>query len=158
MTGKNGKSKSSSEGASPHADAEMPPDRTPAPGDVPSPILLHEEVLEPVIEETVHGRAIVRKWTETVDRLLTVDAHRQHVSVERRPVDIEIESAPAPYWDGNTLVVPVMEEEIVIEKRLILREELLVTLEWETIPQVLPTSVRREKVEVIEEPDPNGRS
>ena len=39
------------------------------------------------------------------------------------PIDREVEAAPAVRTAGDTTVVPVLEEVLVVEKRLVLKEE-----------------------------------
>lgn len=117
-----------------------------------APIPIHEEVFEPIVHEMVRGRVVVRRRIETIETQVPVDVRREHATVERRSMNRPIETAPAPYWDGHTLVVPVIEEEIVVQRRLILREELRVTIESETIHDEIPTTTRREVVDVTEEP------
>jgi len=118
------------------------------------PILLHEEVLEPVVRDRVRGRAVVRKRVETVDQGITVDLRRQHAAIERRPVGKEVETPPPARWEGDTWVLPLIEEEIVIHKRLVLREEVRITIESVTERRIIPAAIRREVVEVTEESDP----
>jgi stress response protein YsnF len=50
-----------------------------------------------------------------------------------------------PRQEGDTLIVPLMEEVLVLEKRLLLREELHITRRREQNPHVSP--VRREEFE-----------
>lgn len=114
-------------------------------------LLLHEEVLEPSIREYIHGRALVRKRIETVDDTLTFELRQQHPVVERIRIDREIESTPAPYWDGSTYVVPVVEEEIVVSRRLILREEVRVMVDSASEQHQMPTTIRREIIDVVEQ-------
>ena len=118
-------------------------------GNVP-PILLHEEVLDPVVRETVRGRVIVRTRTETIEHDATVELQQDHVSVEHRPVYEEVETAPEPHWEGNTWVLPLVEEKIVIQKRLVVREEIRITIESGTERRVIPTSLRQEVAEITE--------
>ena len=89
----------------------------------------------PVIEETVRverqrrdtGRVrihkTIREHTETVDEPIL----REEVEVERvtlnRPIDGPVESR----YEGDTLVIPVVEEVIEVRKRLVLKEEVRVT-------------------------------
>jgi stress response protein YsnF len=47
--------------------------------------------------------------------------------VERLPVERMLDEPLAPYYDGDTFVIPVMEEVLVVEKRLRLREEVRLT-------------------------------
>lgn len=116
-------------------------------------LLLHEEVIEPILREYVRGRAIVTKRIETTDDTLRLDVQQQHPNVERVLIDREIDSTPAPYWDGDTYVVPVVQEEIVVTRRLVLREEVRIKVDSTSEAVEIPTSVRREVVEVVEVED-----
>jgi stress response protein YsnF len=66
------------------------------------------------------------------------DIYRHAVSVEHVPINREIDEIPAPWEDGDVLVIPVVEEILVVEKRLILKEELRVR--------------RRREVDHVEQP------
>lgn len=99
------------------------------------PLEAREGVIIPVMEERLKvgvreretGRVrltkTVREERETIDEPLI----REHVEVERvavnRPVDGPMESR----YEGDTLVIPVLEEVLYVEKRLMLKEELHVT-------------------------------
>lgn len=87
--------------------------------------VVHERVT--VSQETREtGRVRVRK--ETREQVARVEAPvvREHVRVERVAVGREVDpnDPPAPREEGDTLVIPVLEEVLVVEKRLVLREEL----------------------------------
>jgi stress response protein YsnF len=71
------------------------------------------------VTTTVHERP------EVVDEVL----RREHVEVRRVPVDriVPAGEAPQPRQEGNTLVIPVVEEILVVEKKLRVREEIHVT-------------------------------
>jgi uncharacterized protein (TIGR02271 family) len=45
------------------------------------------------------------------------------VEVERIAIDREIDTAPEIRNDGDTMIIPIVEERLVVEKRLFLREE-----------------------------------
>lgn len=92
----------------------------------------------PVIEEQL---ALVTRTVDTgrgVRIYKTVAAHpvaiderlmREAVEVRRVPVDrvVGADEAPAVRYEGDTLVVPVLEEVLVVERRLRIKEELHVT-------------------------------
>lgn len=89
----------------------------------------------PVIEEQVAlgartvdtGRGVrihktVAEHPVDIDERLLRDA----VEVNRVPVDrvVGLDQAPAVRYEGDTLVVPVLEEVLVVERRLRIKEEL----------------------------------
>lgn len=75
------------------------------------------------------------------------------VTIERRPIGRQLavgEPLPVPHdeEDGRVTVIPVLEEVLVVEKRLVLREELRLrrTISLEEVKQ--PVDVRRQHAEV----------
>jgi stress response protein YsnF len=59
-----------------------------------------------------------------------------------------VEDIPEPHYDGDTLVLPILEEVLVVEKRLILREEVRITPVREEVRDPQTHTVRREHVDV----------
>ncbi|MFP5405774.1 MAG: DUF2382 domain-containing protein, partial [Gammaproteobacteria bacterium] len=57
------------------------------------------------------------------ERLLRDEVEVTHVPVDRI---VPLDQAPATRYEGDTLVVPVLEEVLVVEKRMMLKEELLI--------------------------------
>ena len=92
----------------------------------------------PIVEEAAHlgkrefdtGRG-VRIRTTVSEHLQEVDVllRQDQVEVERRPVGrmLAPDEAPATHYEGDTLVVPVLEEVLVLEKRMRIKEELRIT-------------------------------
>jgi stress response protein YsnF len=86
-----------------------------------------EEVI-PLVEETatvgkrqvVTGRVRVQTVTETVEELAHADVQRETVEVTRVPFDKVVETAPEIRTEGDVTIVPVLEEVLVVEKRLML--------------------------------------
>jgi uncharacterized protein (TIGR02271 family) len=88
----------------------------------------------------------VASRTETVP----VEAAYEEVQIERVPVGrmlAEGESA-APRQEGPTLIIPMIEEEIVVLKRRVIREELRITKQHLTRQQTVQDVVRREDIQV----------
>ncbi|KYF63213.1 YsnF/AvaK domain-containing protein [Sorangium cellulosum] len=65
----------------------------------------------------------VRERVEEIEEPLA----RERVFVERVAIDQVVTEPPATRQEGDTLIVPVVEEVLVIEKRLVLKEELRIT-------------------------------
>ena len=86
----------------------------------------------PVVREFVHinkrtvetGRVVVHKTTVERDETVEAMLLREDLQVERVPVGRVVAEAPAPRREGDLLVVPILEEVLVVEKRLMLKEEL----------------------------------
>jgi len=91
-----------------------------------------EDVVIPMIEEEVEAGAVpVKTGSVRVDkhvekRIRTIETPLLHESVEvkRVPVNREVREVPAVRRAGDTIIVPVVEEELVVTKRLVLKEEI----------------------------------
>jgi uncharacterized protein (TIGR02271 family) len=85
--------------------------------------LLAEEAK--VSRQTVEtGRVRVAKVTRTRDHLVDEVLGRTAVEVNRVPIGRLIEKMPAIKEDGDVTVIPIVEETFVVQRRLMLKEEL----------------------------------
>lgn len=113
---------------------------------------LAEESLSVDKRETETGRVRVSVRTETEDRLIRETLRTERADVERVSVGRELAiGEPLPTIregaDG-TVVVPVIEEVLVVEKRLVLREELRIRRIEDKEPVEQTVTVRRQYAEV----------
>src|SRR5262245_28894458 len=116
------------------------------------------EVVVPVVEEHVEVRKRVARrqqvrLTKSVtarNELVDVPLLREELTVERVPIGRFVEAAAAPRQDGDTLVMPVYEEVLVVEKRLWLREEVRVTRVRREAHEPQRVELRREDVRIEE--------
>jgi uncharacterized protein (TIGR02271 family) len=91
-----------------------------------------EELVVPVIEEELAaGVKAIKTGAVRVDkhvekRLRKVEGPLLHedVEVRRVPVGRVVSEPPAVRRKGDTVIVPVVEEELVVTKRLVLKEEI----------------------------------
>lgn len=113
----------------------------------------------PLVEETIDvakrvvetGRVRVRTFVDEEQVRIQDALVREVVDVERVVVGREIETAPPVREEGEYLIVPIVEERLVIEKRLFLTEELrlrrtssVVPIETDTTRRVMRAEVERE--------------
>ncbi len=92
------------------------------------------------------GDVRVAKHVETERVRQDVPLRHEQVHVERRPVD-PTAGATSEFRDQE-IVVPVMEEEAVIEKRPVVKEEIVISKESKTKQQTVETDLRHEEVDV----------
>ncbi len=111
---------------------------------------VHEEVLVPTTREIPLGEVVIHKRVEQVPSEATVNVGHDEVLVERVAVNEQIDTAPTPRQEGDTLVIPVVEEVLVTEKRLMLREEVRITRRRRTEQVTVSDTVRREVLDVEE--------
>lgn len=90
-----------------------------------------QEEIVPLVQEDIvvskreleTGRVRVRTEVQWHTEHARADLFRDHVEVERVPVGREVDAVPPVREDGDTVVIPVVEEVLVVEKRLVLKEE-----------------------------------
>lgn len=116
---------------------------------------LREEELVPRREVRERGQVRVRTRVEHVPAELDVDSVREEVEVEHIPVGQVVTERRDPWQDGDALVVPVYEEQQVVVKRLVLREQIRVRRVRSTERQHFQDTLRREQLEV-EDPNRTG--
>jgi uncharacterized protein (TIGR02271 family) len=125
-----------------------------------------ESAVIPVIEEHVSvskrvvetGGVRIRKVVQERPQTFQESLLREQVDVERVPVNRMVEGdPPGVRQEGDTLIIPLVEEVLVVERRLLLREELRVTRRQETLDQAQTVLVRSEDV-VIERFDGEGNT
>jgi uncharacterized protein (TIGR02271 family) len=111
-----------------------------------------EEELRVETREREAGEIRVRKRVRTERERLTVPKKRVEVDVERVPVEETVpgadEAASAPQIGEEEIVVPVVEEEIVVEKRPVVKEEVRIRKRVVEDVEVVEEDVRREEVVV----------
>jgi uncharacterized protein (TIGR02271 family) len=116
----------------------------------------------PVVEEELvvgkrtrpTGGVRVHKTTSSEEQLVDVPCVKEEVRVERVPLDRPATEAIGPHYEGDTLVIPVFEEVVRVEKHLVLREEVRITKLRRTGHERRRVRVRRERAEVTPTPPP----
>ena len=121
-----------------------------------------EEELRVGTREHEAGAVRVRKRVRTERERIEVPKKRVEVTVERVPVEEESvastgEEAASPEITEDEIVVPVIEEEVVVEKRPVVREEIRIRKEVVEETEVVEEDVRREEVEVDDQTERNDR-
>jgi uncharacterized protein (TIGR02271 family) len=109
-----------------------------------------EEVLT-VGRRTVDVGAVrISKTTETRQVIVDAPIVTDEVQIERRRIDqpVPYEEPPGTRTEGDTTIFPILEEIVVVEKRLILREEVRVTRVRNERPSSQEIPVKREQVRV----------
>lgn len=114
--------------------------------DAEARIVRHEEELTVDRRMREAGEVAIRKRVETEHVRAAVPTTREEVRVERRPVTGERSAAPA--IESDEIRVPVVEEEVVVEKRPVVKEELVVKVKPVTEEKVVEADVRKERVGV----------
>lgn len=110
----------------------------------------------PVLVETVDvrrrkrvtGGVRVTKHVHTSDQIVEPMRAEETVEVERVPVNREVSEPPSVRQEGDVTIVPILEEVLVVEKRLVLREELRITRRRREVTERYRVTLRREEAEI----------
>ena len=86
----------------------------------------------------------VREREEEVDE----PGYQEEVRVEHIPVNLEIDQPAKVRYEGDTLVIPIMEEALIVRKRLVLKEEVRITKVRKETREQQNVTLRSEEVEV----------
>ena len=108
----------------------------------------------PVIAETLRvdkqtaetGRVVLHKTVHIETQTIDVPLREEQVQVQRIAVGRYVDEAPPVRHEGDTMIVPVLREEVVITKRLLLVEELHVRTQVLIAHAPQTVELRREQV------------
>ena len=126
--------------------------------------LEHDREVIPLVEERavilkrkkltggLRVRTVVRESEKVIDQPLTTDA----VEVERVPLDRWVEAPVPTRQEGETTIITLLEEVVVVEKRLRATEEVRITRRRTTRQAAQHVTLRREEA-VVERLDVAGR-
>jgi uncharacterized protein (TIGR02271 family) len=113
-------------------------------------------------ERLENGRVRVGVSTGGHDETIEVPLLREHVEVERIAIGREVRSIPPARQEGDTVIVPVVEEVVVVRRKLVLKEEVHLRLVRATEQHRERVSVRRQHAVVerlpVEQPSMEQRS
>ncbi len=118
-------------------------------GDHSTLSLAAEEAIA-TVREVDRGKVIIDKRVEVFPHEAKVDIGTDRIDVERIPVNEEFDSPPGARQEGDTLIVPVVEEVLVVSKRYRVVEEVHVHKYRDVETQTLQEELRREVVDVCE--------
>jgi len=107
-----------------------------------------EEELAAGTREVEAGQVSVRKNVRTDRESIEVPTRHEEVSVERVPLLGEASEAEI---GEDEVSVPVTEEEIVVSKRPVVKEEVRVRKDVVSDTEVVEEDVRREEIEIEDE-------
>jgi uncharacterized protein (TIGR02271 family) len=107
-----------------------------------------EEELAAGTREREAGQLKVRKRVRTDRERIEVPTRHEEISVERVPVEGEASEAEI---GEDEVVVPVTEEEVVVSKRPVAKEEVRIRKDVVSDTETVEDDVRREEIEVEDE-------
>lgn len=118
--------------------------------------IIEKPLVIPVIEErfivdkkTVEtGKVRISKRVIEEEETVEVPVMQEEVQVERIPIHQFVATAPQIRYEGDTMIVPVIREVVVVEKRIELIEELHITKLTTQSQAIQQVTLRKEEVSV----------
>lgn len=92
--------------------------------DATLPLLAEELFVTKENRET--GRVRISTHTHEREALIDEDLARERVEIETIPIGRRIDAVPEVRQEGDTTVIPVVEERLVVERQVVLKEEIRV--------------------------------
>jgi stress response protein YsnF len=116
--------------------------------DPPPTLVLTEETAIIDKRRVETGRVRVRLRTESVEETARADLEGEAVEVTRVPIGRLVDTAPPFRTEGEVTVISIVEEVLVVEKRLSLKEEIHIRRRTTRETVEAPVVLRRQHAEV----------
>lgn len=124
-----------------------------------------ESVVVPVVHETAQvstrtvdrGGVRVSKVVHEIEETIPTPAIHEEIEIERVARDVWLDKPAETRQEGDTTIIPVMEEVIVAEKRLRLTEEIHIRRRKVNVPGEEKVKLRREEIRIDDERDRTRR-
>ena len=115
-------------------------------GEVSLPVLQEELQFSKRVCDTGKGIRLHKTVSEEVWRV-DDSVQQQTLDIQHVPMNTWISgTAPTNRYEGDTLIVPVLEEVLVVEKRLRLKEEIRITVQSHQHAMSERVALRKEQV------------
>lgn len=121
-------------------------------------IPLVEERISVTKRQVESGRVRVHVTVDEREETVTEQVCRDDVQVEHVPRNVRIAEMPHVRLEGSTTIVPVVEEVLVVEKALILVEEIHIRRRTEAETVQIPVTLKREQARVERAAATNGKA
>ncbi|SER36332.1 conserved domain-containing protein [Faunimonas pinastri] len=115
-----------------------------------------QDLVVPLLEEEAHvearevvsGKVRVETRVESFDDIASAVLHGEEVEVTRVAIDRVVTEAPSLRTEGDVTIVPILEEVLFVEKRLVLKEELHIRRVATREEVHVPVTLRRQTATV----------
>ena len=116
---------------------------SPAPDDLVVPLFEEHARIEK--EPVATGRVRIQKLVDTIEEEARAVLEGERVEITRVAVDRVVDEAPPVRMEDGVMIVPVLEEVLFVEKRLVLKEELRIDRHATTETVAVPVTLRKER-------------
>ena len=125
-------------------------------GNVVIPVI--EEHLTIDKKEVETGRVTISKKVHSEQQMIDIPVVEEEVDVQRIPINQYIESTPpAVRYEGEKTIIPILKEVLVVEKKLVLVEEVHITRKQNHSKVSQQETLRQEEI-IVNRVDSNPTS
>ncbi len=110
------------------------------------PVIEEEAFLDKRVVET--GKVRISKRVSEREELIDEPLFREEVTIERVAVNQYVDQPPQVRHEGDVMIIPVVQEQLVMQKRLVLVEELRVRKQIVETHQPQSVTLRREEIDI----------
>ena len=121
-------------------------------------VVRHEEELEVGTRPVDTGEVHVRKQVETEHVEEVVPRRREHFDDVEHVAANEGDSGEVETLPDGSVSIPILEEELVISKRTVVRERVIVRKRTETEHRRVDAELRKERVEIDSDVELEGET
>jgi stress response protein YsnF len=115
-------------------------------------IPLAAEELRVEKRSVVTGKVRVKTVVDSFEQIVKESLKTERLETTCVEIGKEIDSIPSVRTEGDTTVIPVVEEVLIVEKRLFLKEEIHVRRVISNDPVEVPVTLRKQRA-VVERDD-----
>lgn len=108
---------------------------------------VEEQLTVDKVEKTI-GSVRVRIVPSERQQMVAVPVAETHADVRRVAIGRIVDGPPAVREEGDVVIIPVLEEVLVVEKKLLLREEIHITRRETTRTEEHRVTLRSERAEI----------
>ncbi len=115
------------------------------------------EAVVPVVEEQIEVGKQIQPTAEVAvyvaprvrHEVVDVELIQEQVEVQRVPINRPVDTPPPMRQDGDVTIIPVLEEVLLVQKQLMLKEEVHITRRRTTQQERHDVPIRSEEVRVL---------
>jgi len=114
------------------------------------PVVEEQASIDTVVAET--AKINIHKTVTEVNQIVNVPLVQEGYQIERVPVNAIVTAMPPMREEGDTVIIPVVREVLVVEKRLELVEEVRITKHRTTLHHEENIVLKKEEVHIHRTP------
>ena len=115
-------------------------------------IPLIEEQMTVTTQSVETGRVVLTKTVHETQETVTIPLQQEQYIVERTTLNQYVDEPPTTRQEGNTTVYSVVKEVVIVQKRLLLVEEIRVTKQQIQVEETQTVRLRQEEIAVTRTP------